>query len=368
MDSFLRCVRLVWQILQSGWSEDLTFPGYHWARADEAMLAAWGIGALGIVALVFRRIRRGPGRSHVVIPSLVPLGDPSPYRLLRHVPLVLVLLGLLAFLLALADPLRSFVREEASVRGRRIALLVDASGSMGRRFEAPRLKTKQNVEFYTAVSAAEHFVRLRMAARHHDLISLVEFAKQAYVITPFTDDYDTILMSLSLIGEPEEWMRFPESGTVMISAISQGVALFKLFGFLQATGNIMVMFSDAQDTQVIFEGRPLESILAEAREHHVPIYLIRTGYGKGMSAEPGTADPIWAQAVRETGGRFYAAASEDVILQALGEIDRAATGNIVRTRYGSRTPHFTPFMLLAVLCWSAALGARLSWRYFRQFP
>ena len=129
-------------------------------------------------------------------------------------------------------------------------------------------------------------------------------------------------------------------------SISQGVQLFKLFGYLHAAGNIMVLFSDAQDTQVILEGRPLESILAEARENHVPIYLVRTGYGKKANFESNTADPIWSKAVRDTGGQFYAAANEDVILQALKEIDRAATGNVVRTRYGSRQPHFTFFALL----------------------
>ena len=367
MDTLVACVRLVWETLQGG-SSDLTLTTFYYAHQDEALLTAWGVLALALVAFAFRHLRRrAPGKRQVVLPSLAPVAKRSPWRVLPHVPTALLLLGVPFFFIALADPYRSFVREEVSARGRRIALLVDASGSMGGKFDAPKLNVKQNFDFYTAVAAAERFVRLRMDGHYKDLISLVEFAKQAYVITPFTDDYDTILMSLSLIGEPEEWSRFPESGTVIIGAINQGVQLFKLFGYLHATGNIMVLFSDAQDTQVILEGRPLESILAEARENHVPIYLIRTSYGKGANSDS-TADPIWSKAVRETGGQFYAAANEDVILQALKEIDRAATGNVVRTRYGSRQPHFTLFALLAVLCWTAALAAKLSWRYFRQFP
>ena len=52
----------------------------------------------------------------------------------------------------------------------------------------------QAINILTA--AADRFVRLRMKERYRDLMALVEFGNEAYVVTPFTNDYDNILMSL----------------------------------------------------------------------------------------------------------------------------------------------------------------------------
>ena len=41
--------------------------------------------------------------------------------------------------------------------------------------------------------------------------------------TPFTSDYENILLSISLIGDWNEFMNFPEQGTIIARAIDQGV-------------------------------------------------------------------------------------------------------------------------------------------------
>ena len=58
-----------------------------------------------------------------------------------------------------------------------------------------------------------------MAGKYHDLIGLVEFGDEAYVVTPFTSDYENILLSLSLIGDWTEFMKFPDQGTTIGLAI-----------------------------------------------------------------------------------------------------------------------------------------------------
>ena len=45
-------------------------------------------------------------------------------------------------------------------------------------------------------------------------------------------------------------MKFPDQGTTIATAIEQATGLFKAFNFLDASGNLMVLFSDGQDTQV----------------------------------------------------------------------------------------------------------------------
>ena len=53
-------------------------------------------------------------------------------------------------------------------------------------------------------------------------MALVEFGDQAYVITPFTTDYDNIRLSLSLIGDFGEFIRFPDQGTLLGNAVAAG--------------------------------------------------------------------------------------------------------------------------------------------------
>ena len=85
--------------------------------------------------------------------------------------------------------------------------------------------------------------------RYRDLVALVEFGNEAYVVTPFTNDYDNILLSISLIGDPVEYSLFPDQGTIIAQAIDQSVGLFKAFNFLDASGNLMVIFTDGEDTR-----------------------------------------------------------------------------------------------------------------------
>ena len=55
-------------------------------------------------------------------------------------------------------------------------------------------------------------------------MALIEFGDQAYVITPFTTDYDNILLSLSLIGNMSEFIAFPTRARCIAQAVEQGVS------------------------------------------------------------------------------------------------------------------------------------------------
>src|SRR5205085_7601026 len=115
----------------------------------------------------------------------------------------------------------------------RITLLIDASTSMRTPFKAEHLNKRAPTDatFFTTVAAAERFVQLRIKGKYRDLLGLVEFGNEAYVVTPFTNDYDNILLSVSLIGDPVEFSMFPDQGTVIADAIDEGVDLFKAFRF-----------------------------------------------------------------------------------------------------------------------------------------
>jgi Ca-activated chloride channel family protein len=262
-------------------------------------------------------------------------------------------------------PLR---QQQVSFPGRRIALLIDASASMVIPFQAARLNRggPNQASFFTTIGAAETFVRQRMRGKYRDLIALVEFGDEAYVVTPFTNDYDNILLSLSLIGDWTEYLKFSDQGTTIGKAIDQGVALFRAFDFLNASGNAMIIFSDGQDRQVTVEGRPIEGILASARRANVPVYLIRIGQNKALGEV--IPDQIWRPAVEATGGRFYAASDESAIFRAIDEIDRRSAGTISIKQYTTEETQFSPFALVAVMLWTAALAMKLTLPCFQKFP
>jgi hypothetical protein len=220
--------------------------------------------------------------------------------------------------------------------------------------------------FFTTVAAAESFVRLRMKNHYRDLLSLVEFGNEAYVVTPFTHDYENILLSISLIGDPVEFSMFPDQGTIIGRAIEEGTALFKAFNFLDASGNLMVIFSDGEDTRAQIGARSLDDIVQSAYQAKIPVYLVRTNYDRTKGQV--IPDELWIPAVEKTGGKFYAANNEKALLDAIAEIDSASTGTIEVRQYSSQQPRFAVFALIAGAFWTASAGLKLGVPYFQKLP
>jgi hypothetical protein len=317
--------------------------------------------------LLARGLRtRKAGSTHVTLPALLPVILRSHFSAFRHAAFVVFLLGVPFFAVALADPHTAFTREETSYPGRRIALLVDGSSSMVMKFETKSLKTPENRAFYTAVASAEHFMKLRMNGRYHDLIALIQFGNEAYVVTPFTTDYDNILLSIRLISSPKEWGNFNDWGTTIIQGLNQATQLFKAFDFVNASGNAMVLFTDGRDEEKNIKGRPIESVIDEMRKYKIPVFMIRTGFDLKEGQIP--TDKLWKPLVERTGGRFYAADSEDAILRAETEIDKLATGRIEVREYTAQRPRFDGYALVAVMLWLSAGVMKLGFRTFRTFP
>lgn len=326
------------------------------------------VGLAAGVAVLRATLGRRPGRAQVGLPALMSWAKSSPLAFLRHGAVLLSLAAVPFFMLALTDPYTRLRQQEVTFPGRRIAVLIDASASMVIPFQASRLNPNgpNQASFFTTIGAAETFIRQRMKGKYRDLIALIEFGDEAYVVTPFTNDYDNILLSLSLIGDWTEYMKFSDQGTTIGKAIDEGVALFKAFDFLNAAGNAMIIFSDGQDRQVIVEGTPIEEIVASATRAKVPVYLIRIGYNKALGDI--VPDQIWRPAVEATGGKFYAASDESAIFRAIDEIDRRSSGTISIKQYSTEEPLFSPFALVAVMLWTVALALKLTVPYFQKFP
>ena len=347
----------------------LSWQGLTFGRRDWAILILSVFTALTAVGFIVRAfVGRKPGKTHIALPALPPILRRSRVAFVRHTPFAFFLAGLAFFFVALADPYTAFTQDETSYPGRRIAVVIDASMSMLSPFTGTRFRAKGSqvdTSFSTNIGAAEYFMRMRMKGRYRDLIALIEFGNEAYVITPFTTDYDNILLSLKMIGDWNEWQRFPDQGTIIMRAIEQSVGLFDAYDFLEASGNLMVIFSDGQDENVRFKGMTLEQVLAGAIVHKVPVYLIRTSYDRQLGDV--VPDKLWKEAVERTGGKFYAGADERTILRAINEIDAAAKGR-VKYAYEVKRPRYMKFALTAVALWTLALALQMTLRTFRTFP
>lgn len=347
----------------------LDFNHLQYWRRDVAQLALIVLFAAALLVLLVRAaIVRKPGSHHVILPAILGGWRQSRLAWTRHIPVVLFVTGLPFAVLAVADPYSSLVAENVTYPGRRISLMIDASDSMQTSFKSAALNTRNEVEpaFFTTVAAAERFVELRRNGKYRDLMALVEFGSRAYVITPFTSDYDNLLLSMSLIGDPVEFSTFPESGTVIASAIEESIEIFKAFDFLEASGNLMVIFTDGEDTTSIVHGRSLDDILKSAVDNKIPLYFVRTNYGKEFG--DGIPDAQWRAAVAKTGGRYYVAKNEATLLAAINDIDRAAVGAISARQYTSQQPRFTLFALAAFACWTGAAGLRVATPWFGRLP
>jgi len=121
-----------------------------------------------------------------------------------------------------------------------------------------------------------------------------------------------------------------------------------------------------QFSGVITQGRSVAAVVNEAIAAKIPVYFVRINHDKELGAI--IPDSVWKSAVERTGGRFYAAATEETILEAIRDVDRASTGRIDVKQYVTQRAWFGPFALTAAGMWTVALTLMLTVPYFRTFP
>ena len=178
-------------------------------------------------------VRRATRRAAVGVPAILSVMRRSPFSALRHAPFLLFLLGVPFFAFALADPLTALHARAGDVSGapdRARGRWVEQHDACS--FRPLKLKANESRAFYTAVASAERFMRLRMNGPYRDLIALIQFGNNAYVVTPFTTDYENVLLSIRLISDPVNWGAVRRRQARRSSRGStEGTKLFKAFDF-----------------------------------------------------------------------------------------------------------------------------------------
>jgi len=109
----------------------LSWSALHFSRVSTATLILLAVSSVAILMVLLRGVLpTRVGHRDVVLPALLKIVPRSRLAILRHVPFFIVLAGVPFFALALADPHTTFMHQEVSHPGRRIALVVDGSTSM----------------------------------------------------------------------------------------------------------------------------------------------------------------------------------------------------------------------------------------------
>ena len=172
--------------------------------------------------------------------------------------------------------------------------------------------------------------------------------------------------SRHLARDWNEFMAFPDQGTVVARAVEQAVGLFNAFDYLDASGNLMVIFTDGADADVLENGKTVDDVLADAQKSKIPVYLIKIG--GNIQQKRSVADDLWIGAVKKTGGEFFSGGDEATIIKAIQSIDRRAAGKIEMKQYSTERPRYQPFAMIAALLWCGALMLRFTIPTFQTFP
>jgi len=293
-----------------------------------------------------RRVRSAAGFvSPALLPSVV---DRAPGRL-RHLPLAVLLVGLVAMVLGVARPHATITvpREEATVM-----LAIDTSRSMGSADVKPS-------RLAAAVKDAEAFVA-RVPKKFR--IGIVQFASSARIALPPTSDRTLVHQALADLR--------PGDGT----AIGDAVALAVRISQQQRTSDgkipptAVLMISDgARDGGRVAP----QTAAAHAKALHIPVYTIVVGTPEGTVQQTLTGgyhviihvppSPQTLQQIAQTsGGQSFAAASDSRLKEVYGRL-----GSLLGSKKEDRE-------ITDVFAGSAALllltGGGLSMFWFRRLP
>ena len=269
---------------------------------------------------------------------------PAPRTLryyLRHVPIVLRLLAILAMVIALARPVVVHHESETTTEGVDIVLAMDISGSMlARDFTPDRL------------SAAKRLATEFVAERTGDRLSVVAFAGEAFTQCPLTADQAAVGTMLSRLRSG-----VVEDGTAIGNGLATAINRLRESG---AKSKVVVLLTDGVNNR----GQISPIMAAEiARDLGIKVYTI--GVGSRDKAPMPAIDPFGNQTfvmadveideellrniASTTSGRYFRANDNEALRNIYQQINELEKSEVQVTHYTSYDELFGRWLLLALL-------------------
>lgn len=273
---------------------------------------------------------------------------PRTWRtVLLPLPGILVGLGLLALVVALARPV-AFVAEPARSEGIDIVLALDTSSSMGTR-DLDGARTRLDV----ARDAAIRFVE----GRPYDRIGLVAFARFPDLRCPPTLDHAALAALLREVGTVVT--DGPEDATGLGTAVARAVLALQASG---ARSKVVVLLTDGEEN-VATAATPGEIAPAHAGQlcerFGIRVWGIVVG-GGGPAAAPSARRPDTRPLERlaqRTGGGVYAARDASALASVYARIDALERSAVATPRVVAQERHLGTLAVgLALLLLGRMLG------------
>lgn len=275
-----------------------------WWQAFHFLRPAWLLLFVPLAWLCWRLYRRAGSRDVLarfcdaaLLPHLtVALGGVARGRLLPF-----VLGGTLA-VLALAGPTAERIPQPVYREQAALVVLLDLSRSMNAQDVAP-----------SRLARARYKVRDLLAARQRGQTALVVYTDRAFVVTPLTDDINTIVSQLSVM-EPA---LMPSQGTDAAAAVETALSLLEQAGY--PSGDLLMVTDEVPDTQRarvrdLLEGHDVRlNILGVGTEAGAPVPDAGGGFVKGADGQIVVArfDPAALAAAAHENHGSYATLTPD---------------------------------------------------------
>ncbi len=313
-----------------------------------------------VVAAAWLRERRNrsvtfPGLSRVS-PRLV-----GGWRVrVRHLPVVLAALGLVAAAVALARPQHGSERRDVTTHGVDIVVALDISGSMAAEDFRPanRLAVAKDV--------VSSFVRQRT----HDRVGLVVFAGKSLTKAPPTTDTGLLLRQL----EDVSLGQLPD-GTAIGSGLATALNRLR---HSKAASRIIVLVTDGVNNAGEIDPETAADI---ASAMGVKVYAVAVGRGGRVPIPVPVQDPFTGRVVtrtvmadaevneallervaRRTEGEFFRAEDAESLRRIFARIDQLEKSEMKVFIYRRYRELYRPFLLAGAallaagaLCWAAGL-------------
>ena len=268
---------------------------------------------------------------------------PAPHTLryyLRHVPIVLRLLALVALIVALARPVVVHHESESTTEGVDIVLAMDISGSMLARDVTP-----------DRLSAAKRLATEFVAERTGDRLSVVAFAGEAFTQCPLTADQAAVGTMLSRLRSG-----VVEDGTAIGNGLATAINRLRESS---AKSKVVVLLTDGVNNR----GQISPIMAADiARDLGIKVYTIGVG-SRDKSPMP-AIDPFGNQTfvmadveideellrniASTTSGRYFRANDNEALRNIYQQINELEKSEVQVTHYTSYDELFGRWLLLAL--------------------
>jgi Ca-activated chloride channel family protein len=278
---------------------------------------------------------------------------PSGWRVrLRHLPIALAALSLVAGALALARPQHGTQREDVTTQGVDIVVALDVSGTMAAEDFQPRNRLE------VAKEVVGEFVK----RRSRDRIGLVVFAGRSLTKSPPTTDTAVLLRQLDDVK-----LEMLPDGTAIGSGLATALTRLRRS---PAKSRVIVLVTDGDNNA----GEIDPSTAADmAKAMEVRVYTILVGRGGRVPMPVRARDPFTGGVVTETvmadvkvnpellqriaertGGEFFRAEDTAALRQVFERVDRLEKSEIKTAAYRRYRELFPPVVALAAALLAAA--------------